>query len=65
MSDRTTTITITEVDDRLINDLKNAIGEKNLVAIFRFCIREQHKKIFGENAIYGEQKIGNGDKIRR
>ena len=56
MSDRTTTITITEVDDRLINDLKNATGEKNLGTIIRFCIREQHKKIFGETATYGEQK---------
>lgn len=61
MSDRTTTITITEVDDRLINDLKNAIGEKNLITIIRFCIREQHKKIFGENAIYGEQKPQTGN----
>ena len=55
MSDRTTTITITEVDDRLINDLKNVTGEKNLGTIIRFCIREQHKKIFGENALYGLQ----------
>ena len=51
-----TTITLTEIDDRLINELKNALGEKNLITIIRFCIREQHKKIFGENAIYGELK---------
>lgn len=55
MADRITTITLTEVDDRLINDLKNAIGEKNLGTIIRYCIREQHKKIFGENALYGLQ----------
>ena len=56
MSERITTITITEVDDRLISDLKTAIGEKNLGTIIRFCIREQHKKIFGENSTYREQK---------
>lgn len=56
MAGRITTITLTEVDDRLINDLKNTIGEKNLGTIIRYCIREQHKKIFGENALYGIQK---------
>lgn len=62
MSDRTTTITITEVDDRLINDLKKVIGEKNLGTIIRFCIREQHKKIFGENALYGLQNKSTSSK---
>lgn len=60
MKERSTTMMVNEVDERMINELKPVLGEKLMIGVLRFCLREMYKKIFGENALYGLQDKGKG-----
>lgn len=45
---QTTTLVLSDLDRKMIAELSQAIGEKTIVAVVRFALRETYKNFFGK-----------------
>lgn len=62
MKERQTTICLNELDWRMIGELKPVMGEKTLIAVLRYALRETYKSFFGRMCtIENKQDTNKGE----
>ena len=59
---QTTTLVLSDLDRKMIAELSQAIGEKTIVAVVRFALRETYKNFFGKLCSI-ENKNGRDDEF--
>lgn len=48
MKNQQTTLVLSDLDRKMISELSSILGEKTIIAVIRFSLRETYKNFFGK-----------------